>query len=74
GLADDNVHPQNSVAMSDRLIAAGLPFEQAFYPGQKHAMGRPSMTHFYARMAEFFERSLREVVVEDVEVRTPARR
>ncbi len=72
GLADDNVHPQNTVAMSDRLIEAGLPFEQAFYPGQKHAMGSTAMTHFYGRMAEFFERTLRgEVVVEDVEVRAP---
>lgn len=58
GLADDNVHPQNSVQMSDAFIAAGLPFEQAFYPGQKHGFRAPVMQHFYARAAEFFERVL----------------
>jgi dipeptidyl aminopeptidase/acylaminoacyl peptidase len=55
--------------MSEALIKAGIPFEQAFYPGQKHAMGAPSMRHFYQRMEEFFDRTLQEVVVEDVEVR-----
>ena len=41
GLADDNVHPQNTVQMSGALIKAGLPVEQAFYPGQKHGF-RPA--------------------------------
>ena len=69
GLADDNVHPQNTVVMSDALIKAKIPFEQAFYPGQKHAFGATSMRHFFERMEEFFERTLQEVVVEGVEVR-----
>lgn len=69
GLADDNVHPQNSVVMSDALIQAKLPFEQAFYPGQKHAFGPVSMRHFFERMEEFFDRALMEVAVEGVEVR-----
>lgn len=69
GLADDNVHPQNTVVMSDALIKAKIPFEQAFYPGQKHAFGATSMRHFFERMEEFFERALQEVVVEGVEVR-----
>jgi dipeptidyl-peptidase-4 len=68
GLADDNVHPQNTVVMSDALIKAGLPFEQAFYPGQKHAFGPTSMRHFFERMEEFFDRALQEVAVEKVEV------
>lgn len=58
GLADDNVHPQNSVVMSDAWIKAGIPFEQAFYPGQKHAFGPVSMRHFFQRMEEFFDRTL----------------
>lgn len=69
GLADDNVHPQNTVVMSDALIAAGVPFEQAFYPGQPHGMRGASSRHFYAKMADFFERELLAVEVEDVEVR-----
>lgn len=71
GLADDNVHPQNTIVMSDALIKAGLPFEQAFYPGQKHTFTGLSLRHFYERMEAFFERTLGavEVEVEDVEVR-----
>lgn len=68
GLADDNVHPQNTVVMSDALIRAGIPFEQAFYPGQKHAFEPASMRHLFERMEEFFDRALQEVVVEGVEV------
>lgn len=59
GLADDNVHPQNTVVFIDKLIAAGIPFENAFYPGQMHGFRGPSMRHWHARMAEFFERELK---------------
>lgn len=58
GLADDNVHAQNTVALSRDFIKEGKPFEQAFYPGQKHGFGNVSMRHFYQRMADFFEREL----------------
>jgi len=60
GLADDNVHPQNSVNMIDRLVQAGRPVEQAFYPGEKHAMRPPSIRHFFERMEEFWVRTLGE--------------
>jgi dipeptidyl-peptidase 4 len=73
GLADDNVHPQNTVVMSDALIQAGRQFEQAFYPGQTHGLRGTYSRHFYEKMAEFFERELQGVEVEDVEVRTGAR-
>jgi dipeptidyl-peptidase-4 len=69
GLADDNVHPQNTVVMSDALIKAGLPFEQAFYPGQNHGIRGAASRHFYGKMTDFFERELLAVEVEDVEVR-----
>lgn len=62
GFADDNVHPQNTVVFIDRLIAAGLPFEDAFYPGQTHAFREPAIRHWYARMTEFFERTLQEAL------------
>jgi dipeptidyl-peptidase-4 len=61
GLADDNVHPQQTVMLIDRLVKAGLPFELAFYPGQKHGFQGDSQGHFYARLAEFFERTLMAV-------------
>jgi dipeptidyl-peptidase-4 len=59
GLADDNVHPQNTIQLIHRLIAAGIPFEDAFYPGQMHAFRAAATRHWYARMAEFFERELK---------------
>ncbi len=58
GLADDNVHPQNSVNLSDELVKGGLAFEQAFYPGQKHGFRGAYNRHFYERATEFFEREL----------------
>ncbi|MCZ6506600.1 MAG: DPP IV N-terminal domain-containing protein [Acidobacteria bacterium] len=58
GTADDNVHPQNSLAMVAELIAAGKPFEQAIHPRQKHGFRGADSEHFYRRMTEFFERHL----------------
>jgi dipeptidyl-peptidase 4 len=58
GLADDNVHPQNTVVMIDRLVKAGLPVEEAFYPGEKHGMKPPSIRHFFERMEDFWLRTL----------------
>jgi dipeptidyl-peptidase-4 len=69
GLADDNVHPQNSVQMIDRLLRAGRPVEQAFYPGDKHGMRPPSIRHFFERMEEFWVRTLQGIEVGEVEVR-----
>ena len=61
GLADDSVHPQNTIAMSGELVKAGRPFEQALYPGQEHRFRGESLRHLYARMTEFFERELQRV-------------
>jgi len=58
GTGDDNVHPQNTIALSDALIKAGRPFEQAIYPKQKHGFRGESQRHFYRRMTEFFDREL----------------
>jgi dipeptidyl-peptidase-4 len=69
GLADDNVHPENSVNMIDELVKAGRPVEQGFYPGEKHAMRPPSIRHFFERMEEFWVRTLMAVEIGDVEVR-----
>jgi dipeptidyl-peptidase-4 len=58
GLADDNVHPQNTIVMSGELIKAGKQLDQAFYPGQKHGFRDASLRHVYERIAELFERTL----------------
>jgi len=58
GTADDNVHPQNTLALVARWVDAGIPFEEAIYPRQKHGFKRVANRHFYARMTEFFARIL----------------
>ena len=58
GTADDNVHPQNTIVLSNALIEAGKPFEQAIYPGQDHGFDGASERHFYERMTRFFGREL----------------
>ena len=60
GSGDDNVHPQNTFALSRELVKAGKPFEQAIYPGEKHAFGDAANRHFYERMERFFDRRLRD--------------
>ncbi|HZF12389.1 MAG TPA: DPP IV N-terminal domain-containing protein [Thermoanaerobaculia bacterium] len=70
GTADDNVHPQNTIVLTDKLIQAKLPFEEALYPHQKHGFKEEVSGHLYHRIAEFFDRHLKdEVVVERVEVK-----
>ncbi|MDH3744010.1 MAG: S9 family peptidase [Acidobacteriota bacterium] len=58
GTADDNVHPQNTIAMARKLIDAGIPFEDAIYPRQKHGFRGVDTRHFYGRMTEFFDQHL----------------
>jgi dipeptidyl-peptidase-4 len=58
GTGDDNVHPQNTLALSKALVDAGKPFEDAIYPRQKHGFRSPADRHFYERMTAFFEKEL----------------
>jgi dipeptidyl-peptidase-4 len=58
GTADDNVHPQNTLVMSQALIEAGKLFENAIYPRQKHGFRGKHLRHFYERMTQFFDREL----------------
>ena len=58
GTADDNVHPHNTLALIKLWIDAGIPFEDAIYPRQKHGFKRSEYAHFLERMTEFFDRHL----------------
>jgi len=59
GTADDNVHPQNTLAMADALVAADKPFDMAIYPQQKHGFRGAAERHVYERIAAYFERWLK---------------
>jgi dipeptidyl-peptidase-4 len=58
GTGDDNVHPQNSIALMKALVKADMPFEDAIYPDEKHGFKPGAIRHFYRRMTDFFDRHL----------------
>ncbi|GMU65177.1 MAG: peptidase S9 [Acidobacteriota bacterium] len=58
GTGDDNVHPQNSIALMKALVEADKPFEDAIYPDEKHGFKPGANRHFYRRMTDFFDRHL----------------
>ncbi len=59
GTGDDNVHVQNSVALTDALIAAGRPFQSFYYPNRNHGIyGGNTRLHLYTMMTEFIEKNL----------------
>jgi dipeptidyl-peptidase-4 len=59
GMADGNVHWQNTEAFLRELILAGKDFETLVYPGRRHGIGdTKARIHLFTRMARFLERSL----------------
>ena len=55
GMADDNVHPQNSFDMVTALVAADKQFESQFYPNSNHGIytGKNTTWHLYKRMTDY---------------------
>lgn len=59
GMADDNVHLQNSTEMVNALIKANKQFEQFFYPDKNHGIhGGNTRVHLYDLMTDFIVRNL----------------
>jgi len=60
GSGDDNVHVQNTMRLSNALIAANKPFEQAIYPDRAHGIYRGINTrlHLYNKMTTFIKENL----------------
>jgi dipeptidyl-peptidase-4 len=58
GMADDNVHFQNSVDFADALIEAGRDFEMLFYPNQAHGVKGEAEFHLKNKMTSFLEENL----------------
>ena len=60
GMADDNVHPQNSYDMVTALVAADKQFESQFYPNSNHGIytGKNTSWHLYKRMTDFIMEKL----------------
>jgi dipeptidyl-peptidase 4 len=54
GMADDNVHFQNTVEMADALIKANKQFDTYFYPNKNHGIaGGVTRLHLYTKMTNF---------------------
>jgi len=54
GLADDNVHFQNTAEMANSLIDANKQFETYFYPNRNHGIyGGNARIHLFTKMTNF---------------------
>ncbi len=55
GLADDNVHPQNTFEYSEALVQADKDFRQLIYTNRNHSIyGANSRNHLLRQIAQFF--------------------
>ena len=54
GLADDNVHFQNSAEMVSALVKANKQFDFMAYPDKNHGIyGGNTRVHLYTKMTDF---------------------
>jgi len=62
GMADDNVHPENSYDLVSALVAANKDFELMLYPNSNHGIytGRNTRFHLYSKLTDFLMRNLKE--------------
>ncbi|MCH8904689.1 MAG: S9 family peptidase [Bacteroidetes bacterium] len=59
GMADDNVHFQNSTEMVIALVAANKQFEQGFYPDKNHGIsGGNTRLHLFTKITDFILENL----------------
>ncbi|QJX00224.1 S9 family peptidase [Frigoriglobus tundricola] len=57
GEIDNNVHPANTMRLTDALIKANKRFDMLIIPGARHAFG-PAQPYFTQRMWDFFAEHL----------------
>lgn len=59
GSADDNVHLQNTMEFSEKLVQAGVPFQMAVYTNRDHGIrGGNTTLHLYQKMTHFLKEQL----------------
>jgi dipeptidyl-peptidase 4 len=59
GTGDDNVHMQNTVQMTEALIAAGKPFDLMLYPRKTHSIsGASDRIHLFRMIRDYFASEL----------------
>ena len=59
GMADDNVHLQNSTEFSESLVQANKQFEMFFYTNRNHGIyGGYTRIHLFTKLSEFLFKNL----------------
>ena len=61
GSADDNVHLQNTMEMTERMVQAGVQFDMAVYTNRDHGIsGGNTSLHLYQKMTDWLKEKLTE--------------
>jgi len=59
GTGDDNVHPQNTIQLADKLEAANKPFYMLLYPNRTHSIsGGNTSVHLFNSLTRFVKENL----------------
>jgi len=59
GTADDNVHFQNTMQLTEKLVDSNVEFEQFSYPNKNHGIyGGNTRFHLFNKMTKFIEANL----------------
>lgn len=59
GTADDNVHVQNTMELSERLVQANKKYELMLYTNRNHSIyGGNTRYHLYTKITDFFKSNL----------------
>ena len=59
GTADDNVHVQNTLELSERLVQAGKQFDQMLYTNRNHGIyGGNTRMHLYTMIEDYLKTNL----------------
>jgi len=61
GMADDNVHFQNSAELIEKFVQQGTQFEMQFYTNRNHGIGGGNTRkHLFTRIEEFLDKNMLE--------------
>jgi dipeptidyl-peptidase-4 len=61
GTGDDNVHIENTVQFTEKLIQSQLPYDLQIYPRKTHSLsGSDVRVHMYERILAHFEQYLKD--------------
>jgi dipeptidyl-peptidase-4 len=64
GSADDNVHLQNTMELSEALVQEGVQFDMAIYTNRDHSIrGGNTTLHLYRKMTDFLNNQLKGIPV-----------